>query len=42
MERILYQLSEAIISAINDTHARHKFIPRVLRDLMNLETDLDA
>ena len=37
MERILYQLSNAIILAINGTETRHKFIPRVLRDLVKLE-----
>jgi len=38
MERILYQLSKAIISAINGTNDRRRFIPHVLGDLIKLET----
>ena len=38
MERILYQLSKAIVSAINGTNAQRRFIPHVLGDLIKLET----
>jgi len=38
MERILHQLSEAIRSAIVGAEAQSKFIPHVLRDLVELET----
>ena len=38
MESILYQLSEAVLSSIDGTDARHKFIPYVLDDLTKLET----
>ena len=38
VERILYQLSKAIVSAIGGTYNQHKLIPLVLRDLIKLET----
>ena len=38
MERILYQLSKAIRSAIVRARVQSKFIPHVLRDLIDLET----
>ena len=38
LERILFQLSEVFVSAINTTHPRHGFIPHVLRDLIRLES----
>jgi hypothetical protein len=37
MERILHQLSRAIISAINRTRTQRKYILRALRDLVKLE-----
>jgi len=37
MEKILYQLSKAIYSAICGTESQRKFIPYVLRDLIALE-----
>ena len=37
MEHILYQLSGAIVSAINRTHTQHKFIQRTLCNLIKLE-----
>ena len=37
LERILRQLSEAIVTAINSTHHRRKLIPFVIRDLVKLE-----
>ena len=36
-ERILYQLSIAVLSAINGPQILHKFIPHVLCDLVQLE-----
>ena len=38
MERIIYQLSKAIRSAIAGTEDQSGFIPHVLRDLVDLET----
>ena len=38
MEPILYQLSKAVLSAIDGTDTQRKFIPHVLRDLTRLET----
>jgi len=37
MEPILYQLSKAVLSAIDGTDTQRKFIPHVLRDLTMLE-----
>ena len=37
MERILDQISKAIVSAIKSTHPQHKFVPYVVRDLFKLE-----
>jgi len=37
IERILYQLSKAIVPAINGTHAQRRSIQHVLRDLIQLE-----
>jgi len=37
IERVLYQLSKAVLSAIKGTHTRQAFIPHVLRDLIKLE-----
>ena len=37
MERVLHQLSKAIISAIGGTYAQHRSIPYVLGDLIKLE-----
>jgi len=36
-ECILYQLSDAVLSSINETNVRHKFIPYILDDLIKLE-----
>ena len=38
MERILDQLSKAIVSAVKNTHPQHKFVPHAVRDLFKLET----
>jgi len=36
-EDILYQLSNAVLSSINETNVQHKFIPYILDDLIKLE-----
>jgi len=38
MEPIMHRLSKAVLSAINGTHFQRFFIPRMLRDLIKLET----
>ena len=38
MERILYHLSKAVLSTINGTLTQRGFIPRILHDLIKLET----